>query len=203
MVAFLLYWVGLAILSMPANPAKNLLASRVTHFKSAFGTTWKLFTPPHTYNIRLYYIVRNISSPFKADTLEVLENISLKKQQAAPFNQKESITDALVNNNVIGVLNAVWENREMPQVDSAGTADTIYIARVVAEKANNRNYQIYLASLHNYCRLVLKENNLNEAGKEVKIVIKEKLIKPFADIDNAGFVPKEIVVFATDYKPIN
>jgi len=135
--------------------------------------------------------------------LEVLENISLKKQRAAPFNQKEMILDHLVNSSVSSLLYTVWENKKKPSGDITGSEDSSYIARAVAAKTDNRSYQAYLATLNNYSKVVMTENKIDMAQKEVKIAISEKMIRPFKEMNNKGFVPKEILVFETAYKPVS
>lgn len=188
---------------MPSNYAKEIIANHAPRFSTMFGISWNLFTPPFTYNNRLYYIVRNTGRPDRSDTIEVLENISLQKQTTAPFNQKENIIDHLVNNNVSRLTKTIWLNKKKPQESEPGTTDSAYIASAIAEVANSKNYLIFLTTLNNYCKVALKENKIDTAGKEVKTVIKEKMIRPFKEMYNTNFVQKETLVFETPFKPVH
>ena len=199
-IAFLLYWISIFILAMPSNYAKTTLSNYAPRFNSLFGTTWRLFTPPHTNNNRLYYIVRDIKRPFESDTFEVLENIALQKQLYAPFNQKHNIIDHIVNNTVAGLKRTVWLNKKMPDDTIKGIADSLYIAGAIASVANDQNYCNYLATINNYCAVFLKEKKIELSGKEVKIIIKEKMTRPFKEIGKAQYLQKETLVFETPYK---
>jgi hypothetical protein len=200
-VIFIGYWIGLFICAMPSNYAKNIISNRAPRFKSIFGATWKLFTPPDSSNNRLYIIVRSMTKPDLSDTIEVLANISLQKQRNAPFNQPENVIDHLVNNNVIAVLSKVWYNKKMPAEDATGTTDSLYIANAIAAATFYNAYNAGLASLENYSKLVLKNNNIDLAGKETKIVIKKISIRPFKQMNDSHFLQKETLIFETPYKP--
>lgn len=198
---FFLYWLIIFILVMPPGYANKTMSEKAPMFKNMFGISWKLFTPPFTYNDRLYYIVRDIERPYRADTLEVLEKIALQKQRNAPFNDEENVIDHLVNNNVSGVKRTVWFNKKMPSQDTPGTTDSLYIAHAIAAVAATNNYTAFVTTLNNYCRVILKENNIDTIGKEFKIIITEKKIPPFKHIGDPSFLQKETLVFETPYKP--
>jgi hypothetical protein len=199
-IVFLLYWLSLFILAMPSNYARTALLNYAPRFNSVFGTTWRLFTPPHSYNNRLYYIVRDIERPSESDTIEVLENIALQKQRHAPFNQKENIIDHMVNNSVAGLKRTVWPNQKMPDDAVPSAPDSLQIARAIAGVVNKEDYGNYLATINNYCAVVLNDKKIDLSGKEVKILIKEKLTRPFNQMGKTPYWQKEILVFETPYK---
>ncbi len=186
---------------MPPGYANKTMSEKAPMFKNMFGISWKLFTPPFTYNDRLYFIVRDIERPYIADTLEVLEKIALQKQRNAPFNDEENVIDHLVNNNVSGVKRTVWFNKKMPSQDTPGTTDSLYIAHAIAAVAATNNYTAFVTTLNNYCMVILKENNIDTIRKEFKIIITEKKIPPFKHIGDTSFLQKETLVFETPYKP--
>ncbi len=198
---FFLYWAGIFILAMPSNHAKKIIISRAPRFRNIFGTTWRLFTPPSTFNDRLYFIVRDITRPDKTDTIEVLENISLQKQHNAPFNQRENIIDHLVNNNVLNVKLTIWSNKKKPAEGLSETKDSLYISNAIAAFTYNKNYNAYLSTLKNYAIIVLKQRQIDTTDKELKIVITEKKTRPFNQMSNTNLLSKETLVFETPFKP--
>src|SRR5690349_9799096 len=107
-VVFLLYWVITFTWAMPFTQTKKLVAEKIPRFNGIFGFEWKLFTPPHNCNNRLYFVAREVGRPGKADTIEVLEGLAMQKQEAAPFNQKENLLDKIVNNVTYKLLAAVY-----------------------------------------------------------------------------------------------
>ena len=200
-IIFASYWIGLFICAMPSNYAKNIISNKAPRFRSIFGGTWKLFTPPDTFNNRMYIIARDIARPEKADTIEVLANIAKQKQYNVPFNQKENIIDHLVNNNVIAILNRVWYNNKMPTEDASNAADSLYIVNAIESATFYNDYNASLATLRNYCKVVLKNNKIELSGKEAKIVIKKISVRPFKQMNDSHFLQKEILVFETPYTP--
>ncbi|MEO6731176.1 MAG: hypothetical protein ABIN01_08155 [Ferruginibacter sp.] len=197
-LVFFLYWTSIFILSLPSINAKTTITRHFPRFRVLFQNSWKLFTPPFTFNDRLYFIVRDQHNPNRADTLEVLEDIALQKQRKAPFNQRENIIDHSVNNTVTKLTGIIWLHKKMPSGDIAGSSDTAYISRAIAEASGDKNYQIYLGTLNNYCKKVLKEKNM-DTGREVKMIITQKTIRPFNEMSNNAFLQKETVVFETPY----
>ena len=135
--------------------------------------------------------------PGKTDTIEMLKNISVQKLANAPFNQQENIIDHLVNNNVERLIKIIWHDkkipRELPQ-------DSLFIAKEITRVQSNKDYIACFTTLKNYCRISLKENKINATGKEVKIVITEKMTLPFKQINDAN-LSKETLVFETRYMP--
>ncbi|MDN3655024.1 hypothetical protein QWZ08_05275 [Ferruginibacter paludis] len=198
-VIFIFYWVAIFILAMPVTRASEIISHRSPFFTNTFGVSWTLFTPPSTFNDRLYFIVRNGTNHGLADTIEVLENIALQKQRRAPFNQKENVIDHLVNNNVWNLKKHVWLNKKKPSQILSSCADSLYIASAIAAIINKRAYTANLNTLTNYARMVLQQHKIDRNGKEIKILITEKQIRPFGQMDDNNFKPTEIVVFETPF----
>ncbi len=203
MGVFCCFWVSIIFLILPSNYPKEVLATNAPRYTNMFGGSWKFFTPPYTYNMRLYVIVKDTNAPAKPDTLEVLKQIALQKQQNAPLNQHETIVDYLVNNNVSGILNAIWTNKKMPAEDMPETLDAVYMARAIAAVDTNHTYLLHLDNLKNYCKIALTENKIDISGKEIKMQIKGRKIRPFKEIGNPRFLQKETLVFETTIKPLN
>lgn len=199
---FILYWISISILAMPSNYAKDVITKVAPRYTSLFGNSWNLFSPPYTYSNRLYYIVREIAHPDKADTIEVIENITKQKQQKAPFNQKENIIDHLIHHDVGMIIYIVWKDKRKPSESEPGTTDSTYLANAIAAVADNINYLNSRATLFNYGNVVLKENRVDTAGKEIKIIITQKKIQPFKNMGDKVSSQKEIIFIETSYNPI-
>ena len=200
---FLLHWTLAFILAMPANYVKKAITNHAPRYQAMFPQ-WKLFTPPFTYHDRLYFIIRDSKgNGNKSDTIEVLANIALQKQKKAPFNQRENIIDHLVNNNVAKLKKIVWPYEKTKDSVTLNKSDSATIARSISNVQNNINYKRYLATLVNYSKIVLQQKHIDTTGKEVKIVIKEKKIRPFNQISNISYLQNEILVFETTYMPVN
>ena len=190
------------MMTLPTNGISKKLSSDAPRFKHLFGHSWKLFTPPYTYHTRLYVIIKDGRNAVPADTTEVLAALALKKQQHAPFNQRENIIDHLVNNNVAALLGTVWADKKMPTPTTSTPVDPAYVAQAISAVANTPNYTSSLASVMNYCKLVAAEHDANYASKDMKILITLKPIKPFTESNNAFFVSKETLVFESPYQPM-
>ena len=199
---FLLYWLTAIIWAMPTGYAQKALTAFVPRLKIMYGFKWKLFTPPYTYNHRLYFIVRNTGEQSSTDSIEVLQNMSLQKQKNAPFNQQESNIDYLVQRNVTGIVNTVYKTREKPGSDLAQNNSAAYMAEAIKAVATNKDFHVHLRSLNNYGKEVLRQNETGTSGKEMKIVITEYMIRPFKERNNNGFRQKEILVFETPFTPV-
>jgi len=131
--------------------------------------------------------------------MELLENIAIQKQHKAPFYQKQLIIDYLVNKNVVHLYRAAWVIDKKSDTDSSTILAPDKLTKSVA-MAENINYtNMYLSSLLNYGLVVLKERNININGKEVKIVIKQKIMTPFKEMDNTDFVRTQTTVFESPY----
>jgi len=192
--AFILHWVLVLVLALPPRLNSKITALSPPRIKTMFSS-WRLFTPPYTYHQRLYFIIKDTTRNDNTDTLEVLEPLAKQKRASAPFNQKESNIDHLVNNNASGLLRTVWEYKKIPGEAFSSSSDATYISSTIASVKNSRNYQLYLATLYNYCKLVLKEHHISESGKVVKIIIRKKMIRPFKDINDLNDKQPEILVF--------
>jgi len=198
-IIFSLYWSVAFLWTLPAFKSKNSIGRKINLPKTIFMSEWKLFTPPATYDYRLYYIVRNIKKTAIADRIEVLENLSIQQQLKAPFNQQELILDYLVNKNIARLSKTGWAIDKKSGIDSSGIATFGKIPSSMAKVESRKNYQMNFSSLFNFGMMVLHERNINIEGNEMKIVIKKKIIKPFKEMHNKRFVRTETTTFESPY----
>ncbi len=195
-VFFLCFWLTIFIFSISGSNIKQLNPYDIAKISKEFSA-WKFFTPPFTFNLRLYYITSDTTNASKTDTLEVLERIALRKQQHAPFNQKENIVDHLVNNSVNGLLRSVWIGRKMQGDNIPSIPDSLFLTTVIASAEKDKNYLRYLSTIKNYGITVLKENDIDSKNKRIKIVISQMPNIPFNEIHNKKYIQKETVIFET------
>lgn len=198
-VVFLSYWFVAFLFTFTDFKWKKSVEKKNSLPKTLFVSDWKLFTPPSIYDQRLYYIFRQVKKISISDTLELLGNISIQKQLKAPFNQKELIIDYLVNKNVFWLLKSGWETNRTLRSDSLSTLPSDEIQQSMLMDNEQKNSNKYLSSLFNFGLKVLKEHRVNLDGKEIKIVIKQKIIKPFEDMHNKNLERTETTVFESPF----
>lgn len=201
-IVFLLYWSLSILWPMPGFKYRNSIQKKIYFPRVLFVSSWKLFTPPYQHDQRLYYIVRNVKKSFIADTIEVLGNISKQKQLKAPFNQKELIVDYLVNKNVVHLPRNRWGDNKKTGKDSSAILASAKMAQAKEMMENNGSYQMHLSSLINFGLVILKEKKINSDGKEMKIVIKQKIMRPFKEMNNTNFIRTETTIFESTYMPL-
>jgi hypothetical protein len=202
-VCFSIYWMIVFIMVLPSTRVKSCIQNHTTLFRSVFVNEWTLFTPPFTHDKRLYYIIRDIPRTRAIDTIEVLEKISINKQKNTPFNQKELILDYLVNKNVVRLNNALWTGRQNPIHANSGILTSEEIATAIEFAKNEKSYQLSSTSLFNYGKNILKEVGIDTAGKEMRIVVKIKIMRPFKERCNQNYKREEIIFYETPFKAIN
>ena len=198
-LGFSLYWSLAFLWSVPDIIFKNPFREKIKLPKSLFVSEWKLFTPPFTNDYRLYYIARNLENSAISDTIEVLENISIKKKHKVPFNQKEIILDYLVNKNVIHLVRISSGAYKVSDTNSKTILESGKTTKSRAMSQINKMHPIYLTALFNFGWVVLKEHTNNIEGKEMKIVIKQKRITPFEEMENTNFDRTETTLFDSPY----
>ncbi|MEO6231173.1 MAG: hypothetical protein ABJB11_15205 [Ferruginibacter sp.] len=200
LMLFILYWASIFIMAMPRNSTKLAITQHVPRFKNMFGYSWKLFTPPATYNPRLYIVVRDSTLPDHADSTEILLPMVKEKQAKAPFNNPENIIDYLVNTSVTSFTYIIWHNDPLPGNTTA--ADSLTRRNEIGKVANHILFKANLATINNYCSQVIQEKQLFKKGNEARFVITEKLTRPFNEIGNIAYKEKELLVYETGFAPI-
>jgi len=203
LLVFLCFWICVFILSLSPNRLKKKFTNHLPKSATILSKPWHLFSPPPTYNLRLYLITRSIHNPTESDTTELLENLSFKKRRAAPFNQPENLVDNIVNNNVSALLFTIWTKKRMSSPEFPDSLDSLSIANAIQKVEYTNNYIICLASIKNYGMSILKKRKMNLSNKELKWVIKEKVICPFGKMDNIHPLLPEKTVFETIYQSVN
>ena len=126
-----------------------------------------------------------------------MEQLSIQKRLRAPFNQKENLLEIIVNNNTAVIVNTVWTKRQITAFGFSFLPDSLAIAGAIEKVAFNKNYIAGVATIQNYCMAVLKTQKMDLRNTEVKMVIAQKLIRPFREMNNLGYLPTETIVFET------
>jgi hypothetical protein len=173
----------------------DFIKSKSKWFRTIYITKWNLFTPPATNHYRLYFIATDIAHPRHSDTIEMIEKISLDKQQHAPFNQRDVMIDHLVFKNIFQLIKASYHNDQYLVNKKTNLTDTSFIQSVVITVKNDNRLKLNLDNLTRYGLQSLMEKKIDTTNKEIKLQIKEKLIRPFSEMNNTQFESKEKLLF--------
>ena len=200
LVCFFLYWIPASLWILTEGTPKSYLKTHIPRLRGLLGNSWRTFSPPYTFNYRLYYISRSGINTSVIDTVEVLQSLSEQKQLNAPFNHAEDITDHLLQNTVIGLVATIWKKEDL--FNQSTNVDKDVLAAAIANAAANKNYGIHLASLKNYGKQLVKKSNLFSKVDSMKIVIAKKMIRPFREMDNMNYQHAEVIIFDTPFEPL-
>ena len=196
---FLIYWILIVILSTPPNRIKIFFENKLPAFYNLFAYNWKFFSPPFTYNDRMYVIVKNDTMPYNTDTIELLQPIAFQKQREAPLNGNSNIKDMMVNFYVGHFKTGVCQHRNELQKIFPGKTDSFYLVKSSEAAINDPALFDDLLTLKNYCKQVAKNETGGSANKEYKMIIAEESIRPYNEMDNGNFVSSKQIVFETGY----
>ena len=200
-ISFLFYWVLSTAMSVSLTTKENKLARTFPRFNRFFGHTWSLFVQSFDYDDRLYLVLRNKDTKVVTDSLELLKDISIQKIQHAPFNQHEYILDRLATHYATIIKHKTVEYGNALKNDFPNATDSFYNAQLIDLENKDALFNESLGTLDNFCRTTLAAKHIDTTGKEFKIIIKEKRIKPFSERKNENYVTHEIIYFESDYKP--
>ena len=202
-IVFFAYWGVIFLFALPSNKPPNGLSNTAPGLTRFFYQEWSLFSPPAAYDFRLYFILRDTDKKSIADTMEVLENISLQKQRKAPFNQREILTDQMIYLNIKKLNAALLKTVYSLQSALPDSSDNYCRAESIRVLLNNHSCTDYITNLENYSRLLYKMNNTVITDKEQKMILARKSIKPFKQAAGKSFIPAETIIFETMYAPVN
>jgi hypothetical protein len=199
---FLIYWATLFILAFAPTDIKQLIGNKMPEMSAMAIGSWKLFTPPYMHDHRLYYVVSDTNRQEFKDTVEVLKGIAEQKRKNAPFNQKEEILDFLINKNAVRLIRTASRIQAKYTEDEPGYMDSIHATEGTKFVQGNVNYPYYLTTLVNYGRAILKPRYDNTDGKIFKIVLTEKLMRPFKYRNDDHYQGMETLFFESDFIPL-
>ncbi|WP_143307829.1 hypothetical protein [Chitinophaga vietnamensis] len=202
-LSFIGYFVMTFIFTMPDNFVYLKLYPQSQTFQFWLFQRWGFFAPPPTFDERLYYEFRNKVTK-QQQVVEVLEHITAEKQRKAPFNWHEEILDYVISGNVGGVSdmsselhnNLVYQQK-MNKKTGTDTAAEIRI-RSYIQHSNS------FLTLSNYGALVARENNIDTAASEMRLLITRINLPKFSERNEPESAPrKEDAVFMSDYLSFN
>lgn len=200
-IIFFGYWAIVFLFALPVNKPSGGLSKKVPGLVILYQN-WSLFSPPADFDFRLYFILRDMDTKSKADTIEVLENISLQKQKKAPFNQREIITDHLLIWNIKKINVALLYKVEELKSAFPDSSENYYRTNAVRILLSNQSCSENITNLENYSRILYKNNKTSIYNKEQKIILASKSIQPFNQPSGKTFVPAEKIIFETLYAPV-
>ena len=197
LLLFFGFWMVTGFLSLPLQLTQGIIQKKAADLNKIYGRPWRLFSPPPTYNYRLYLITSSLKTPAVKASIEILENLSTQKRRYIPFNQKENLEEIIVNTYVAGIVNSVWGREQVPAVNPPFPPDSLSMASAIEKAAGNKNYLRSIAAIKNYCLAMLKAQGTDLRNREVKMVISKKMIRPFSEMKNMSYFPTETIVFET------
>ncbi len=200
---FAVYWAILFLFAFPSNKPPQGFSKSIPAVTRLFYQDWSLFSPPADYNFRLYFILRDAGTKSNADTIEVLENVYLQKRQKAPFNQREILTDHLLNWNIKKINAAFIKTQYQLKAALPDSSEKYYRAETISILLHNHSCSGYITDLENYSRRLYKKNKVNLFNKEQKIILKRKSIRPYKLSDSNPFAAEEMPIFETWYNPLH
>lgn len=186
---FAVYWCTVVILALPVSGLKKAVSAKATRFNHVFGYSWPLFSPTDTFDQRLYVVLKFDDGRARQDTIELFEEISLLKQQHAPFNEGAKITDYLLHTNMTNLTSLAKLSGDFG--NSAGP--------VKVNITQRENYKRFLASVYNYCLLKIRAMPNHKAVAGFAFYIAHKHIKSFENAGEASFTRKEEKVFEAPF----
>lgn len=92
---FFCYWLLTLIYVSPNNYLRIEANKLVSIMDIFFYQNWKFFAPPPQYDLRLYYVFKDVNNNIY--TLEAISNIVSEKKQKAPFNTLEEFLDYVIS----------------------------------------------------------------------------------------------------------
>lgn len=105
---FLFYWFITIFFTIPENYLQIKSLKYEKMFSSLFYQKWSFFAPPPNYNERLYY--KFISKDNKDTlTVEVLEQLNLKRKKKYLMNDNLSIVDYILSNSLSNITDIIRE----------------------------------------------------------------------------------------------
>jgi hypothetical protein len=202
-IIFLFYW-GINIpLSVTKNNQGNRFSKAFPLLNHLFGHTWNFFSGPLYNDDRIYCILRDKNTHTETDTLEMMADISNRKRSHIPFNQAENIIDHLVSHNLLIVKNGIRFYKMQLKQTSMGIADSAFNANVYNLLRNDKYYGQSLATMQNYCKMIIAEKKIDTVNKEFTIIMATKSIRPFMQRNNDKYVSKESIYFEMPYNTFN
>jgi len=181
---FLIYWIGNTSLGLSFISSRNRLGEAFPTFNKLFGRSWNLFVKSIDFNDRMYLVLRDKTTKQQTDSLELLEELAIEKQQHAPFNQSEFIIDRLVNHYVNFIEHQRVKYLTLITKYNRNIEVTELKKRLDSFEKNDPSFQAGQQTLFNYCKIALARKNIDTTNKEFKIVILEKKIQRFEDRKN-------------------
>ncbi|PSL47550.1 hypothetical protein CLV51_102407 [Chitinophaga niastensis] len=202
-VTFIAYFAMTFVFTMPDNFIYLKLYPQSQTFQFWLFQRWGFFAPPPDFDERLYYEFRNKQTK-QVKVVEVLENITTQKQKKAPFNWHEEILDYVISGNVSGISDMSSELHEnltyqhklknKTGLDSTGE---LSIKKYIQGSAA-------FVTLSNYGSLVAKENEIDTANNDVRLIMTRIMLPRFSERNNINTTPrKEEAVFMSDYLSFN
>ena len=101
--------------------------------------------------------------------------------------------DYLVFKNTNQIVKAIYSNNQY--FVRKNITDTSYIESARKQLKNDKALKLNLDNLTRYGLQSLTEKKIDTANTAIRLLIKEKMIRPFSEINNSQFESKENLFF--------
>lgn len=119
-----------------------------------FSQNWDFFTPPPTYDHRLYYTFFPDTHTVYGKTFEILEPLNKAKRDNSPFNSDEDVVDYLLSTSVISLDHVLAQEKNVLMQLYPDSTDVFHKKTAYKNiQASLRAYAGY-QTLLNYSRIV-------------------------------------------------
>jgi len=193
---FSAYWLATAFFTLPDNHLNLSLFEESQSFQLFFFQKWGFFAPPPNSNERTYYtFLKKDEKEHK--TFEIVEPITKKKKEDAPFNWKANTIDYVISNSINGINEILYDAQQMRDYEITNV-DTSKIEKNYDQFAKNIVQDSpQFQTLVKYAEIVAAKNGINRNDYDLTILITKKEIpkfyKRFEENNNS-----EIILFQSD-----
>lgn len=192
---FLFYGITTLIFSSPDNYINISLIEHSENFNTFLYQRWGFFAPPPQSDDRLYYVFEKKSNNSELIVYEVIEPLLKKKQEKAPFNSNEDLTDYLISNSIYLITDAIRAVRESFEYDSKIKNKKIIESELTIKVNKIIESTKPFITLMNYSKKVAKNNKINYEDYNVYLKITQRKIPKFIDRNNKNIKIKEQLIF--------
>jgi len=193
---FCAYWLTTVFFTLPDNHLNLSLFKEAQTFHLFFFQKWGFFAPPPTSNERAYYtFIPKIGEESK--TFEIVEPITKKKKQDAPFNWRANTIDYVISNSIIGISETLYEEQQVKNYELTNT-DTSSVQKDY-DKLSKELVQgsAHFKILVNYAKIVAQKQDIELSDYDLSILITQKKIPKFYKRFEKNNTP-EIIIFQSD-----
>jgi hypothetical protein len=180
LLVFITFWATNIFFNLPDNPIKIKFGKEEAAFQSVLFQRWSFFAPPPKSNERLYYFFRSKSDTTQQKVFEVLEPITTRKQQTAPFNMLEEKEDYIISGSISEVNEFLFQYTNDLKFRYKDKPEQALVLMAMQEAWRLRAKLNGITTLIKYGTLIAAQHNIGN-DYEMKFLIAQVPIPKFVD----------------------